>query len=203
MNKSCSTWSHNGELTLTKLGHFFQKWVWLLALLTVSIFLVKVQFRGFELFKIKRALFQEEFYLPSLFIPLLTIRWYIFQWMVLLCVYLLQFLLIKPHDTATINDHGVHFYRRSWTNYYWVFSCIAVYHWLNHVCLFFFYQSALVGHTALVLQHCDVIIGTLAIKTCWYCWFFKGDMLTEENSAPNPHVNVIKACQFIVKDLKF
>ena len=68
--------------------------------------MVKVLFRGPELFKKKGASFQKRFYLPSFFRPSSTNWLCDFKWMVLIRLYFLRFLPIKLHVAIAMNVHS-------------------------------------------------------------------------------------------------
>ena len=80
-------------------------------------FLVKVQFRGPELFKKKGTLFQEELYLPGIFMPSRT-RWrYICKWMASISMYFLCFCRYDFAIRQPLHRHNIQ--PRTYQRRYW------------------------------------------------------------------------------------
>ena len=113
----------------------------------VWYFLVKVQFRGPELFKKKGTLFQEELYLPGIFIPSWTSWWYDCGWLASIWMWFNVFAnMILPYGShcidMTASPEPINSVVGTWL------SCFAMCDWLR----------------ALVHLHCDVMITTSGPK---------------------------------------
>ena len=84
----------------------------------------KIQLGRLELFNEKGVLFQEEYYLPCFFRPLLTNKWYNYQWIALLHEYFPKLLAMKTHGTTTITSILPKCNIQSWTHLHAVVSGI-------------------------------------------------------------------------------